>query len=162
MTDEATKPPPSCVEVRWPQPKYHLRYASIAVGAALRHGIKASPLHRPSGRPLPRGDVLRLPQVSALQEGPLLGDQVRDVPARGAHLLCQAKTVERGGSVESRTLTATGTSWTYSSRWERKDDDVFTLKVRPGETPGATFWFKEKGEVSTAGKSDLVFITHQV
>jgi hypothetical protein len=48
------------------------------------------------------------------------------------------------------------------ARWERKDDDVFTLKVRPGETPGATFWFKEKGDVSTAGKSDLVFITQQV
>jgi hypothetical protein len=47
-------------------------------------------------------------------------------------------------------------------RWEKKDDDVFTLKVRPGETPGATFWFKEKGDVSTAGKSDLVFITQQV
>ena len=36
------------------------------------------------------------------------------------------------------------------TKWERREDDVFSLKVRPGETPGATFWFKEKGAVSTA------------
>lgn len=65
-----------------------------------------------------------------------------------------------------RTQVGTGPLHPYTAlfrpRWERKDDDVFTLKVRPGETPGATFWFKEKGDVSTAGKSDLVFITQQV
>ena len=43
------------------------------------------------------------------------------------------------------------------TKWERKEDDVFTLKVRPGETDGATFWFRERGHVSTQGKSDLVF-----
>ena len=47
------------------------------------------------------------------------------------------------------------------TKWARKDDDVFTLTVRPGELEGATYWFKSAGDVSTRGKSDLVFVLRQ-
>ena len=47
------------------------------------------------------------------------------------------------------------------TKWSRKDDDVFTLTVRPGELEGATYWFKNAGDVSARGKSDLVFVLRQ-
>ena len=47
------------------------------------------------------------------------------------------------------------------TQWERKEDDVFKLKVRPGELEGATFWFRSQGNVATAGKADLVFVLEQ-
>ena len=33
--------------------------------------------------------------------------------------------------------------------------------MRPGELEGATYWFKNEGCVSTAGKADLVFVLAQ-
>ena len=47
------------------------------------------------------------------------------------------------------------------TQWEKKSDDTFKLDIRPGELEGATFWFKNQGDVSTGGKADLVFVVSQ-
>ena len=47
------------------------------------------------------------------------------------------------------------------TKWEKRTDDTFTLHVRPGELEGATFWFRNQGDVSTLGKADLVFVLVQ-
>ena len=48
------------------------------------------------------------------------------------------------------------------TKWEKKSDDTFKLRIRPGEMEGATFWFKEQGDVTTQGKADLVFVLYMV
>ena len=47
------------------------------------------------------------------------------------------------------------------TKWEKRTDDTFTLTIRPGEIEGATFWFRNQGDVSTMGKADLVFVLVQ-
>ena len=47
------------------------------------------------------------------------------------------------------------------TKWDKKTDDTYKLEIRPGELEGATYWFKNEGDVSTGGKADLVFVVGQ-
>ena len=47
------------------------------------------------------------------------------------------------------------------TKWEKRTDDTYKLDVRPGELEGATYWFKNEGDVTTGGKADLVFVLSQ-
>ncbi|KAL1520515.1 hypothetical protein AB1Y20_022093 [Prymnesium parvum] len=47
------------------------------------------------------------------------------------------------------------------TKWAKTSIESFTVKVNKGELDGAAIWYRNKGDVGTAGRADLVFVVKQ-